>query len=68
MPTCIYCVEEKEVGEFSRKHVIPSALVSGFSGALTLAPPERPYVCKDCNQSFGDTIDRVFNPDPALGP
>src|SRR6266480_1640430 len=59
MPTCIYCRRVDPPRGFNKEHVIPEALGS-FRHALTLADSE---VCADCNQHFGNTIDRLLTRD-----
>jgi len=49
---CIYCKSSKPIDEFDREHVMPEAF-GKFKGALVL----RHMVCKECNQSFGNTLD-----------
>ncbi len=61
MPICIYCVRTDPPYGFNREHVIPEAL-GRFEGGLTLADSE---VCADCNQYFGDTLDRFLTRDSA---
>jgi hypothetical protein len=50
--SCIYCLQNKPVSEFTREHVFPQAF-GKFEGSLVL----HQVVCKGCNQLFGDTID-----------
>ncbi len=52
---CIYCLRHLAPTDFTREHVIPEAF-GGFEGNLTLLD----LVCAQCNQHFGDTIDRVM--------
>jgi hypothetical protein len=62
MPTCIYCCRDRGLDDFSREHVLHRAF-GGFRSNLTLPPREKPAVCADCNQGFGDTIDLAFTRD-----
>lgn len=62
MPTCVYCQLEKSVEGFTREHVVHRAF-GGFEDNLTLAPLEKPAVCRDCNQFFGEGIDRQITRD-----
>lgn len=55
MPTCLYCMRTDPPGGFTREHVLQEAF-GRFRNALTL----HDCVCGDCNQYFGDHIDRVF--------
>lgn len=59
MPTCIYCLRSAPTCGFNVEHVIPEALGS-FHNNLTLSDSE---VCQDCNQFFGDTLDRMLTRD-----
>lgn len=60
MATCIYCLRVDPSCRFSREHVLPLAF-GRFRSALVL-PSE---VCADCNQYFGNTIDRLLGRDSA---
>jgi hypothetical protein len=62
MPVCIYCLEEKGADAFSREHVVQEGF-GRFRGALTL----HDTVCGDCNQLFGETIDRELQREGAEG-
>lgn len=53
--TCIYCMESKPVNKFDREHVLPEAF-GRFNNALVL----HDIVCKDCNQYFGNTVDKIL--------
>ena len=55
---CIYCLLDLEVDVFNREHVMPQAF-GKFAQNLTLVD----VVCRDCNQHFGDGIDRIFGRD-----
>ncbi len=58
MPTCIYCrVADPKCG-FTREHVLPLAF-GAFKDAFTLIDT----VCADCNQYFGDHLDRLLTRD-----
>jgi hypothetical protein len=61
VPTCIYCRRTDPSCGFNREHVIPEAL-GKFEHGLVLSDSE---VCQDCNQHFGDTLDRFLNRDSA---
>ncbi len=61
MPTCIYCQRPEPPCGFTREHVIPEAL-GKFQGDVVTLTQE---VCSECNQWFGDHIDRVFARDSA---
>jgi len=61
---CVYCLNEGR--PFTKEHVIPRAF-GAFENNLTLAPEERPTVCGDCNQLFGDTIDLALGRDSLEG-
>ena len=52
MRRCIYCRDEKADAAFNREHVMPEAFGT-FAGNLVVA-----CVCTQCNQFFGDGIDR----------
>jgi hypothetical protein len=52
MPTCLYCLETKELGSFNREHVIPEAF-GKFEDNLVL----HGTVCTACNSHFGRTLD-----------
>jgi len=55
VPTCIYCRAADPRCSFTREHVLPAAF-GAFQGALTLTDA----VCADCNQYFGNHLDRPF--------
>src|SRR6266550_2850874 len=61
MPTCIYCQRTDPPRGFTREHVIPEALGLFHGDVVTLTSE----VCGDCNQWFGDHLDRVFARDSA---
>ena len=52
---CIYCLRELQADAFTTEHVIPQAFGS-FDNNLTL----NDAVCGDCNQFFGDELERIF--------
>jgi hypothetical protein len=55
VPTCVYCrVADPRCG-FTREHVLPSAF-GAFQHALTLTDT----VCAECNQYFGQRLDRLL--------
>lgn len=56
MPRCIYCLDEKAVGEFNREHVVPRAL-GRFRHSPTLAAPRAHRVCTSCNHLLGARLD-----------
>lgn len=60
----MYCLNEGV--PFTKEHVIPRAFGT-FENNLTLAPEERPTVCGDCNQLFGDTLDLELGRDSLEG-
>lgn len=62
MQQCVYCQEEKELPAFTTEHVVHRAF-GGFESNLTLSPSERPAVCHECNQYFGNGIDRDITRD-----
>lgn len=55
---CIYCLRTLPVEAFNTEHVIPEAL-GKFESNFTL----NGVVCHDCNQYFGDSIDRILTRD-----
>lgn len=59
--TCIYCQRAGPPCGFSREHVVPQAL-GKFRGDVVTLTEE---VCAECNQHFGDTIDRLLTRDSA---
>ncbi len=61
MRTCIYCQRTDPPFGFTREHVIPEALGLFHGDVVTLTSE----VCGECNQWFGDHIDRVFTRDSA---
>ncbi len=62
--TCIYCTKSKPLEQFAHtEHVIPKAFSKGFRGALTLTQTERPSVCDDCNQRFGESLEFALGRD-----
>ena len=54
--TCIYCTNTKYENQFNSEHVIPKAF--GTFGADTWVLNN--LVCQECNQYFGNSIDRLF--------
>lgn len=52
---CIYCLRNLPEDAFNTEHVILQAL-GKFEHNLTL----NQIVCRDCNQFFGDNLDRLF--------
>lgn len=58
---CIYCLMEKPRSAFNQEHVLPQAF-DKFEGGIVLH-----CVCKDCNQQFGDSIDRKLARDSIEG-
>lgn len=52
--TCVYC---RGGGPFDREHVVAKSFTTRVRDNLTLAPGERPAVCRSCNEYFGKTID-----------
>lgn len=60
---CIYCLQYKGLDGFKkREHVLPESF-GAFEGNLTLFYK----VCDDCNQKFGDTIERILGRDTIEG-
>ncbi len=57
MPTCIYCLLNREPSAFSAEHVIPRAF-GIFEQNLTLD-----CVCSECNGYFGKTIELAYTRD-----
>lgn len=55
---CIYCLEEKAISEFNKEHVLQKSF-GNFRGALTLIQ----QVCRECNSSFANGIDRILGRD-----
>ena len=55
---CIYCLEEKGKSEFNKEHVLQRSF-GNFRGALTLTE----QVCRECNSSFANEIDRILGRD-----
>jgi hypothetical protein len=53
--TCVYCLRNVPISGFNTEHVILQALGS-FENNLTL----NQLVCRECNQFFGDNLDRIF--------
>lgn len=53
--TCVYCLKRKPKSQFNREHVIPEAF-GKFRSNLVL----RNEVCRECNDYFGKTLDRVL--------
>lgn len=53
---CLYCGETKQKSKFNKEHVIPKSF--GTFGTQT---PTLQIVCENCNQYFGDTIDRELS-------
>lgn len=49
---CIYCLEDKDSGEFSRDHVIPESFGT-FKNNLTLIEK----VCEECNCELGRQLE-----------
>lgn len=60
MSSCIYCGDSES--PFTIEHVLPKAF-GAFRDALTL----QEIVCANCNQKFGDTIDRKLARDSIDG-
>ena len=54
----IYCLEENEKYSFNTEHVIHKSF-GMFKRALTL----NKEVCRNCNQYFGNNIDRILSRD-----
>jgi hypothetical protein len=52
--TCIYCLRPRPVSSFNREHVLLKAL-GRFRGSLVIRS-----ACRQCNQYFGDSVDRIF--------
>jgi len=52
---CVYCLEQKAPFAFNREHVIPQSF-GRFQQNLVLEKE----VCKDCNDHFGETLDRIL--------
>src|SRR4029077_14981183 len=61
MPTCIYCQRIDPPCGFTREHIVPEALGLFHTDMVTLTSE----VCGECNQWFGDHLDRVFARDSA---
>ncbi|OLD38528.1 MAG: hypothetical protein AUI57_06685 [Candidatus Rokubacteria bacterium 13_1_40CM_2_68_8] len=61
MPTCIYCRRTDPPCGFHREHVIPEALGTFVGDVVTLTQE----ACAECNQHFGDTLERFLNRDSA---
>lgn len=55
---CIYCLKNKKKLEFNKEHVLQKSF-GKFKNALTLENE----VCRECNQSFGNEIDRILGRD-----
>jgi hypothetical protein len=53
MHTCIYCLELKPSSQFNKEHVLQDAY-GQYLNALTLINK----ICKNCNDTFGNGIDR----------
>lgn len=53
MHTCIYCLELKPSSQFNKEHVLQDAY-GQYINALTLINK----ICKNCNDAFGNGIDR----------
>lgn len=60
MSVCIYCLRVDPPCGFNTEHVVPQAL-GRFQNNLTL----NEEVCTECNQFFGDTLDRFLTRDSA---
>ena len=60
---CIYCKENKHRSLFTREHVLQEAF--GLYGTQTMTLIN--IVCKDCNSSFGEKIDRTLARDTIEG-
>jgi len=57
MPKCIFCEQEKSSSAFSKpEHVLLRAFCAGFAQPIVLLEGE----CDECNQEFGNTIDRYL--------
>ena len=59
MKKCIYCLKEKEDGEFSLEHIIPRFL----GGAYAPDYLKTRNVCKKCNNDLGIFVDAGFEKD-----
>ena len=60
MPTCIYCQRADPPCGFTREHVLLAAF-----GFFRDAPTLPNSVCAECNQYFGDHLDRLLARDSA---
>ena len=60
MPTCIYCSRTDPLRGFTREHVLLAAF-----GSFQDAPTLQNAVCAECNQYFGDHLDRLLARDSA---
>lgn len=56
MPQCIYCLKSGGDELFTREHVLPEAF-----GSFSNHPVLHGVVCGECNQFFGESIDRVLS-------
>jgi hypothetical protein len=59
---CIYCLESRPWHDFDKEHVIPKAF-GKVRDALTLVARLGAAVCRNCNNTFGSSIDRVLGRD-----
>jgi hypothetical protein len=55
MGRCIFCLRQGV--EFNREHIIPKGF-GRFGGKTPIFTKADEIVCKECNQTFGDDIDR----------
>ncbi len=62
MRRCIYCTKEKPKTEFNVDHVMPQQLGHFHPDNLTLT-----CVCYECNQHFGDGVERLLGRDSYEG-
>ena len=64
MPKCIFCLRENV--PFNQEHVIPQGFGKFGSNNPTFSKDDG-IVCEECNQKFGDKIDRVLLRETAEG-
>lgn len=60
---CIYCMEKKPSSGFNKDHVIPEAFGKFGKQTMTLVK----FVCRNCNQFFGDHMENDLGRDTLYG-